>query len=274
MLDTPLSSLIRTTKSRISTLESRGIQTLRDLLLNLPWRYADETEFGAVEQLNALDAMSVQGEVSKVSSIKTRNGKYMIRGVFSDETGKVDVMWFGQAYLKQVFAKNQKVVLTGKVKFASGKKTMVSPKVEVVKVNQDLMHSGRVVPVYHEFEQITSKWLREKIYPLLYATKFFEENLPLSIIDTFGLMPRSEALSQVHFPDNEESLQHARHRLGFEEMLVIQLGVLKRKFDLKANFDGSANWCFLSNFRARNYWKTILYYECMGCNCTDWNFSK
>ncbi len=250
MLDTELKGLIRTTQSRLDSLSSRGVRTLSELLLNLPWRYCDETEFGNVADLNAQDAISVQGEVKNVALRRTRSGKSMLVAKFFDESGEVEVLWFGQVYLKQVLKPGVKVVMTGKVKFASGKNTLMSPRVEIIKLDQELKHSGRLVPVYHEYEQISSKWLREKIHPLLYATKFFKENLPSLLLERFSLMPRGEALSQVHFPENEQALKNARFRLGFEEMLVIQLGVQKRKFDLKQVLgDGSLalvlkkEWC-------------------------------
>lgn len=233
MLDSPLSSLIRTTKSRITALQARGINTLRDLLMYFPFRYADETEFGNIIDLNTQNAISVQGEFKNVKLIRTKRGKAMLTADFFDDESDVKCMWFNQIYLKNTIKLNQKYVVTGKIKISAGKKTLMSPRVELLKTESSLKHSGRLVPVYNEFEMINSKWLREKIHPLLHFSNLIEERLPLNIVDSFSLMPLSEAIRQVHFPDNDEALKNARFRLGFDEMLIISLGALKRKYDLK-----------------------------------------
>ncbi|MBT6142966.1 ATP-dependent DNA helicase RecG, partial [bacterium] len=97
----------------------------------------------------------------------------------------------------------------------------------------DLIHSGRVVPVYHENSKINSKWLREKIQPLLYLTNMIEDPLPEEIKSDNKLMTLGEAVNQVHFPDSQEDLLKARKRLGFDEMFAIQLGVLNRKLEFQ-----------------------------------------
>jgi len=229
MLKAPLKEAIRTTKSHLDHLSQMGVVTVEDFLLNFPWRYSDETVMASVCDLNSLEESCVSGRLKHMKSMRTRNGKFMLTGVFYDETGEVDVMWFNQQYLKNILKNDTEVILTGKVKWSGSRGRMMSPKHEIPRAGVELIHSGRVIPVYHENPKINSKWIREKIQPLLYMTKLMEEPLPQNVVDKYELMSYGEAVSQVHFPDSHEQLLLARKRLGFDEMFAIQLGVMNRK---------------------------------------------
>ena len=229
MLKAPLKDAFRTTKSHLEHLSLMGINTVEDFLLNFPWRYSDETVMASVSDLNSVDARSVSGRLKNMRSMRTRNGKYMLTGVFYDDTGEVDVMWFNQQYLKNILKNDTEVILTGKIKWSGARGKMLSPKHEIPKAGVELIHSGRVVPVYHENPKISSKWIREKLQPLLYMTKLMQDPLPEPIIEKYKLMSFGDAVSQVHFPDSHEQLLLARKRLGFDELFAIQLGVMNRK---------------------------------------------
>ncbi len=233
MLNASLKDSIRTTRGHLDALSGMGINTVHDLLFNFPWRYSDETKMASVTDLNGLEARSVSGKLKQLRSGRTRNGKFMLNAVFYDETGEVDVMWFNQQYLSRIFKNDMEVILTGKIKWSGSRGKMLSPRHEIPKAGVDLIHSGRVVPVYHENSKINSKWLREKIQPLLYLTNMIEDPLPEEIKSENKLMTLGEAVNQVHFPDSQEDLLKARKRLGFDEMFAIQLGVLNRKLQFQ-----------------------------------------
>ena len=102
MLKAPLKDAFRTTKSHLEHLSLMGIDTVEDFLLNFPWRYSDETVMASLVDLNSVDARSVSGKLKNMRTMRTRNGKFMLTGVFYDDTGEVDVMWFNQQYLKNI----------------------------------------------------------------------------------------------------------------------------------------------------------------------------
>lgn len=231
MLDNDLSSVLRTTKGHLNKLAEMGIHTPRDLLLNFPWRYSDETEFSMISDLKVGETMTVKGVISNIFSRKTSGGKMMIRAKFSDQSGEIDVMWFNQTYLTRVLSNGMDVVLTGKLKWSGSRGSFVSPKYEIPSKGSELIHTGRLVPVYHENEKISSKWLREKIQPILYMSKFFEDPIPSEIVEEYGLMDLSEAIKYVHFPEDAELLKRAIYRLGFQELFMVQLrGLIRKQF--------------------------------------------
>ncbi len=239
MLERKLSEVIRTNKSYLNALEENGITNVRELLLNFPWRYSDESEFVNVIDLQVNQQATVQGTISELFTKNTGTGKLMIKAKFSDDTGSIEVVWFNQNYLRQILKNGMKIVLTGKLKWSGSKGSFMSPKYEVPGAKAQLIHTGRLVPVYHESQRITSKWLREKIQPLLYLTQFFEDPLPSQILEKHNLMPLAEALRQVHFPESDDLLQSARHRLGFEELFMLQLKALYRKTMYQIESEGN-----------------------------------
>jgi ATP-dependent DNA helicase RecG len=94
----------------------------------------------------------------------------------------------------------------------------------------ELVHTGRLVPVHPLTKGLVERSARSLIKQVVdRATPMVEDHLPAAVRERAGLMPLGQALAQIHFPDNHEQLARARRRLGFDEFLLIQLGVLQRK---------------------------------------------
>ncbi len=233
MLNKPLKDVIRTNGAYLKALREMGISSVYDLLMNFPWRYSDESDFGKICDLSTKDSVTVRVILENVYTTRTRNGKSMTRGRIKDATGTADVMWFNQSYLKRVLKDGMEIILTGKIKWSGSKAVMMSPTYEIPKKGQELLHAGRLVPVYHESGRISSKWLREKLWPLMYMTQFLEDPLPEDIIEEHNLISLAKAVRQIHFPESHEELLEARGRLGFEELFQIQLRALARKEEIK-----------------------------------------
>ncbi len=228
-LQSKLSSQIRTTKNHLTKLQSLGIETVKDLLLYFPRVYEDRSFFTSISNLRTDEINNIKGIISHIFFKKTKTGKSLLKAIISDKTGSAEVVWFNQPYLQRVLKNGQEVVLSGKAKFSLGKISLQSPSFEPVK--KELTHIGRIVPVYHETEGITSKWLREKIKPLLKEWKNqFVEYLPEAIIQNYNLIPYSKAIEIVHFPNDEKELEKAKKRLSFDELFLLQLKALQKKW--------------------------------------------
>ncbi len=141
--------------------------------------------------------------------------------------------WFNQPWIAQQLTPGRAVVLSGRVDQYLGKLTMSSPEWEPLERQQ--LHTNRIVPVYGLTAGVTPKWLRRVVNAVVerYAPRV-PDPLPLSVRQSAGVIPLSQALQQVHFPDSAESLQRAQARLAFDEMLYLQLGVLRQKQDWTA----------------------------------------
>ncbi len=100
---------------------------------------------------------------------------------------------------------------------------------------QELIHTGRIVPIYSESKGLTSKWLRGKIKEVLNLISEIPDFLPLEIKEEYNLMDLDTAVREIHFPQNQEMLQKSKIRLSFDELFLIQLNYLKQKIDWQTN---------------------------------------
>lgn len=230
------SKILKTRDSYVAKLKEMGIKTLADLLTYFPRAYRDEQEFTKINEMRTDEVNVIQVKIKSMVNIPTRAGGVVTRAVVADDTGELPVMWFNQRYLKQMFFKGGEIILTGKIKFEKGRSIMMSPKYE--KPSAVLLHTGRIVPVYPESEEITSKWLREKIFYLLPYAKFFDEYLPFWVLQGEGLLSYSDAIYHVHFAKDEDFLNKARERLAFDELFMLQFMALRRKKWWQEGFTG------------------------------------
>lgn len=228
LLKTRLSEVLRTTSAHIRGLKDLGIVTVEDLFHYFPRTYRDRTDVCSISEMRTDQVNVVQGILSKMFSRRTKTGKTMTMATLTDSTGSVEVMWFNQPHLQRIFRNGDEVVLTGKIKFSRAKISMISPQYEVVRKKQ--LHTARLVPVYHERDKINSKWLREKINPLLKGARLLEDFMPGEILEEADLMPYGEAVRIVHDPPSGEALSEARRRLGFDELFLLQFRALQRRW--------------------------------------------
>lgn len=229
MLNRPLSLTLRTTRKHLDRLKGLGVQTVKDFLLYFPWRYADESEFCQISEMKINEINVVQGRISNLFARRTRTGKFMIQAIIEDGTGKLPVTWFNQIYLMRLLREGDSVIVSGKLKLIGRRLSFTSPKIEHLKKEQ--IHTGRLVPIYHETEGISSKWIREKLKPLLDAARNFEDYMPKEILEEERLIPYSEAVTNVHFPENEDLLKKAQMRLAFDELFLLQFRALQKKLE-------------------------------------------
>lgn len=231
MLNKNLSKVLRTTKKHLTLLETLGVKNVKDLLLYFPRNYNDASEFTFISDIRTDQVNVIKGKLTNLFNISTRYGKKITRGLFTDGTGSIGVIWFNQPHLVRMLPRNKEIILSGKVKLAMGKISLQNPAYEIIREYEEQIHSGRIVPVYHETEGINSKWLREKLKPLVDEwIDFFEEYLPAEILKEHNLIDYKTAVKNVHFPENEETLKQAKKRLAFDELFLLQLKVLQKKW--------------------------------------------
>jgi ATP-dependent DNA helicase RecG len=232
-LSTPLSEALSTKKEYIKALKEMGLYTVEDLLLYFPRTYEDLSQFKQITEAEDGEIITTKGYLHAIKVIPTKKRSMkLVKALFHDDYGaEAEVVWFNQPHLVRTLPMNKEVVIAGKVQYQYGKLILQSPEVEPVREVQ--IHAGATVPIYPQHEVITSKWLRTKIHPLLYLADKLEEVLPEEIIKEEGLMPKSEAVKEVHFPSSSDKLKRAQDRLGYEELFLLQLNAVKAKEEWK-----------------------------------------
>lgn len=211
------------------TLGRLGLLTLGDMLYYFPRRYDDYTKLKQINRLEYGEEVTVIGTVQSVTSRTIRNGRAnLTEAIVSDGSGSLRVSWFNQPWITKRLRQGLHVVLSGKIDQYLGRAVMNSPELE--QLEQQNLHTHRIVPVYPLTAKITQRWLRGLMNQVVsYWAPRVQDPLPASLRSSAGLVDLSSALLQAHFPDSWEQLKAARHRLAFDEIFLLQLGLLDQK---------------------------------------------
>ncbi len=228
-LEAPLTTIAGIGPKSAKTLRKLNLETLGDLLWHLPRRYDDYSQLKTINRLWYGEEVTVIGTVEDVQVRTVRSGRMkLVEAVISDGTGALRVTWFNQPWINDRLRPGRPIVLSGKVDQYLGRLTMNNPEWEALERKQ--LHTNRIVPVYPLTSGVTSKWLRRVIHSVVTRlAPRVPDPLPKSVQDSADLLPLNIALQQIHFPDNWERLRLAQHRLAFDEMFLLQLGVLRQK---------------------------------------------
>lgn len=209
-------------------LEKLGIFTTQDLLYHFPFRYDDFSLISPISRLQIGETATVTGKLEKITNAFTKTGKKLQQATITDGTGSIEAIWFNQVYLVKTFKIGEKYNFSGKVEWFGRKKVMLSPEYELLTSHP--VHTGRLVPVYPETYGVSSKWLRSRIRTVLEIFgDQLEEFLPQEVLLQEKLISETEAIKQIHFPQNKNSVSLAKYRLSFDELFLIQLAALTRK---------------------------------------------
>jgi len=216
-----------TLSAKLKTLE---INTIRDLLYVFPFRYEDLSNEKKIAEVQIGDTVSLTASIWQIGKFKTARGKTIIKAVINDGSNSLDVVWFNQDYLLKVLRQNQIFNFSGKIGFFGYKKVLLNPSFETLKHGQNLIHTKGIVPIYLQKAGLTKKFLRSKIYEILFKFGLeFPDPIPQKILNQENLFSLKKALEKIHFPKNESEAIAARKRFAFEKLLFLHLRNLLKK---------------------------------------------
>ncbi len=209
-------------------LERLNIKTLRDMLYFFPRRYIDYSQLLPINRLRYNQEVTVIGTLQSVESRSRSGGSpKIVEAILSDGTGALRLTFFNPWMAKRLHPGLQ-VSVAGKVGQYLGRLVMTNPSVEAL--DQQQLSTNRIVPVYPLTSTITQGWMRRVMAQVVnqYAPRLADP-LPEKVRRSAGLVGLPEALLQIHFPDSWEKLKAAQERLAFDEIFLLQLGVLSQK---------------------------------------------
>jgi len=222
-------AMLKTTSPFIEALKAMEIKTVHDLLLYLPRTYEDLSESTTLLGAEPNEKVTLHGTIRKLKLVRTRSKKMLVQGQFEDEAGDfAEVIWFNQPHIMRMLKEGQVVTLIGKVVEDGYKLKIQSPQFEDGS-RKVALHAGRIVAVYAQSEQISSRWLREKMALVRPMIAELKETLPDDIMASEKLLSRSQTIDELHFPTSPERLDEAKQRMAFEEMFAVQTEALERK---------------------------------------------
>ncbi len=228
-LDTPVDDLPGIGPANARAFRKLGVKTVLDMLYHFPHRYDDYSSQKRIADLQPGATETVVGEVTDVRTFTLRSGGRALEVQISDDSGHLKIVFFRQPWLANQISAGSQIVVSGKVEVFQGLRQMNSPAWDPYS-DDELIHTGRLVPVHPLTKGLVERNARRIIKQVLdRAVPLVQDYMPEVVRQRAGLLPLGEALAQMHFPDTQESLARARQRLGFDEFLFIQIGVLQRK---------------------------------------------
>ena len=228
-LDSPILVVKGVREQTAKLFERLSIFTVRDLLYFFPRRYDDFSALKPISSLVYGKLETVIGTIWQVDVKRTRNNMAMISATVVDDTGSLRVIWFGREWMARQLVEGKQYVFSGKVNEFNGRLGLNGPEFEPYD-QEELLHTGRLVPVYALTEGLTKRVVRRIVHEAVMGfSDLVEDALPDAIRVRAGLLPLPNALRQIHFPSEWGLLESARKRLAFDEFFLIQLGMLQRK---------------------------------------------
>ncbi|MDA9593529.1 ATP-dependent DNA helicase RecG [Flavobacteriaceae bacterium] len=244
-LITPIDYLKGVGPNRADLLKSElKVFTYKDLLYNFPFRYIDKTKFHKISELeNTNSYVQIIGKFIDLKYSSNSKVKRLI-GIFSDENDEIEIVWFkGTKWIEKSIQLNKKYVVYGKLNSFNNRFSIVHPESEILeKHNKSLKNS--LLPIYSSTELLSSKGINNKLLrDLIYnifenSEKTIKENLNRNLNEKYKLIPRYEALFNIHFPKNQLQLSKAQFRLKYEEFFFIQLQFIFKNLINKNKFKG------------------------------------
>ena len=242
-LDTPVKFLKGIGERRAEQLERLGIRTAQDLLWHLPHRYIDASTVTPLVRAEVGQEVACIGRVVAKGVVPTRRGLRIFHAVLRDDSGVLECVWPGQAFLDRTIALGQTLLVSGPVRFYHGRQ--MAPREFVVLADPDSeadpLAGGKVLPVYPATEGLSHKVIRGLVDRHLDALITLSSDvLPDALRQSLGLPSLPDALRAVHRPATAAEAELGRRRLAFDELLDLQLMLIRARTVAKRSRTGVA----------------------------------
>jgi ATP-dependent DNA helicase RecG len=237
----PVTRLAGVGERKAEGLASVGVETLADLLTYYPRRYVDRTNECRIRDLVVGEEALVLVTVERASARRTRGRppKVLVTVDVRDETGRLRVSFFNQAWRERQLKPGTEVALFGKLELFNGRRQMTNPIVDLLG-----NRTGRIVPIYPQSEKAglstweIGDWVAEALRRS--RTRGLADPVPHWVLDRFDLVTRSEAFAGIHAPESMAHKEVARKRLVLDELLRVQLALVQRKRHIERTTTGIA----------------------------------
>ncbi len=213
-------------EARAKTLAKQGIFSVDDVLRNYPRAYEDWNNITPMKDAKIGDNVCFKAVVAENPQlVRVNGGKFLVKTAIADGTDYMHIVFFNNKFVKDQLKEDEEYLFFGKVtedKYHA--KTMLSPRFEKSPDRQ------RIRPIYKATAALPSKTTERITEAAIKQTKGqLQDFIPTYIIEKYKLMGFEEAIGSVHFPDSEKALNLAKRRLIFEELLLLQMGLLGEK---------------------------------------------
>jgi ATP-dependent DNA helicase RecG len=237
ILDTPIEYLKGIGPSRAELLRKETeVGTFGEMLHYYPFRFIDRSKFYTIVEIDSDTAwLQIKGKVTAMQTIGTGRTSRLVL-TFRDSTGTIELIWFqGAKWVKEKVQIGKEYIIFGKPNLFNGRFNFTHPDIEPAD-EEALIQNEPLQPHYPTSEKLKSRGFTPRNFVRIMRTliaqvhKYIPETLSPELIKSAKLMPRAQALINIHFPENIHSLSKAQERIKFDELFFIQLQLLRLKF--------------------------------------------
>ena len=215
-------------RKRAALLAEMEINSVLDLLQHYPFRYNDRTKQARIADLAPDEDVFVEGLVERSSARRIRQRRALVEVIISDETGRLKLTFFNQPWQERELQRGRRVVVYGRPKPYRGSLQMTNPVVDLVGDR-----TGRFFPVYTQSEKsgLTTWDIGKFVEQALNRCRprGILDPVPAAVLRRFDFVGRHTALEGIHRPASMAESGEARRRLMFDELLRVQLELVRRK---------------------------------------------
>ena len=217
------------TTKQLSNLKSLGINTIYDLIYYFPRAYDDRTNIKKIGELKFNEYVVLKATVMSVVNLTVRSGKKIVKAMVTDGTGIMEILWFGMPYIKKSLKIGEEYLFIGQTK-KSAVFQLINPEYKLFS-GQQKVSENEILPIYSSNKNITQNSLRKLVEKFLVNfLNYFEENIPKKLIKEYKIMERKSAIKNIHYPVSMKEIEEAKRRFAIEELLILELGILKNRF--------------------------------------------
>ncbi|MFM6202212.1 MAG: DNA helicase RecG, partial [Dolichospermum sp.] len=235
-IDQELSSLPEIGIKKAASLARLDLHTVRDLLFYYPRDHIDYARQVNISELTGGETVTIIGTVKRFNFFTSPKNKKLsiLELILKDNTGQIKVSRFfagarftsrgWQETLKRNYPVGSTLAACGLVKGSKYGLTLDNPELEVLANPGDAIDSltiGRVVPIYSLTEGVVANTVRQSVMTALTAAVNLKDPLPKGLREKYDLMELKEAIPNIHFPKDSDSLKIARRRLVFDEFFYL-----------------------------------------------------
>ena len=217
------------TAKQLSNLKSLGINTVYDLIYYFPRAYDDRTNIKKIGELKFNEYVVLKATVMSAINLTVRSGKKIVKAMVTDGTGIMEILWFGMPYIKKSLKIGEEYLFIGQTK-KSAVFQLINPEYKLFS-GQQKVSENEILPIYSSNKNITQNSLRKLVEKFLVNfLNYFEENIPKKLIKEYKIMERKSAIKNIHYPVSMKEIEEAKRRFAIEELLILELGILKNRF--------------------------------------------
>ena len=222
--------------ARQKLLSRLGIETVDDLIMHFPRGYHDRSALMQIGAAAPGRTVTLRGEVVAVHARRLGPRRSMFTAALDDGTGAIQLVFFNQPYLERALRKGTRIVASGQVRLYRNERQIAAPEWETIgdDTEEDLLHAGRIVPVYPLTAGISQRMMRRIVRAALQrCAGRIPENLPRRLREQLELPARAEAIEQLHYPDDMTRREAALRRMKFEEVFFLHLLIHERRLKIR-----------------------------------------